>query len=67
VSSPRDPRRSLILGTLIAAVVLVLLALFVLVGIVIVFMPRRAGRDAVGPTALGPHVVAIHLLPVPPS
>ena len=61
-SSPptRDPRRSLIIGSVIAAVVLALLALIVLVGLVIVFVPRRSGRDALGPAPAGPPHVAIH-------
>ena len=58
----RDPRRSLIVGSVIAAVVLALLALVVLVGVVIVFVPRRAGRDS-----LGPPPVAIHRLTVTAS
>jgi hypothetical protein len=73
VSSPRaagagrDPRRSLIVGTIIAAVVLALLALIVLVGIVLVFVPRRSGRDALGWSDPGPPPVAIHLPPVAAS
>jgi hypothetical protein len=58
----RDPRRSLITGTIIAGVVLAILALVVLIGIVIVFMPRRAGRDSLGPS---PSVSSAALLPVP--
>ena len=57
----RDPRRSLVTGTIIAAVVLAVLALIVLIGLVIVFMPRRVGRDSLGP---GPAATAapIHLI-----
>jgi hypothetical protein len=54
----RDPRRSLIIGTVIAAVVLGLLALFVLVGAVIVFLPRRADRGSLGPLKPG-HATAM--------
>jgi hypothetical protein len=43
---PRDPRRSLIIGTIIAAVVLAVLAALVIIGIIIVFAPRRADEDA---------------------
>jgi len=55
----RDPRRSLVTGAIIAGVVLAALALIVLIGIVIVFLPRRAGRDSLGPRP-GAHAPAIH-------
>jgi hypothetical protein len=42
----RDPRRSLIIGTVIAGVVLALLLLVVLVGVYIVFSPRSSDRDS---------------------
>ncbi len=59
----RDPRRSLIIGSAIAAAVLLALAIVVLVGVVIVFTPRRTGRDSLGPTlAVAP---AIHPVPRP--
>jgi hypothetical protein len=54
----RDPRRSLIIGSAIAAVVLAVLALIVLIGLFIVFYPRQAGRDSLGPAA--PPAAAIH-------
>ena len=65
-SAGRDPRRSLITGTVIAAVVLAVLAMIVLVGIVIVFLPRRSGRDSLGPPAGFPPA-AIHLVAAPTS
>jgi hypothetical protein len=61
VSGARDPRRSLLIGSAIAAVVLVAMALVVLVGVVIVFRPRRSGRDSLGPPAGSPPA-AIHLV-----
>ncbi len=44
----RDPRRSLIIGTVIAGVVLALLLLVVMVGVYIVFSPRSSDRDSLG-------------------
>ena len=36
----RDPRRSLLIGSIVAAVVLVLLASMVAIGVYLVFSPR---------------------------
>ena len=58
-SPARDPRRSLIAGTIIAGVVLAILTLIVAIGIFIVFYPRRGGRDSLGPLRPRP---AIHLI-----
>jgi hypothetical protein len=63
-SPARDPRRSLITGTIIAGVVLAVLALIVLIGTFIVFYPRRGGRDSMGPLRPAP---AIHLIDAPTS
>ncbi len=68
-SSDRDPRRSLIIGSVIAAVVLALVVLFVLIGVYLVFEPRSSDRE----TWRGPRTVAaaaaapIHLVPTADS
>jgi hypothetical protein len=49
MASPRDPRRSLIIGSVIAAIVLLALAAVVVVGLLLVFVPRRSARDSLGP------------------
>jgi hypothetical protein len=51
----RDPRRSLLIGACIAGVVLAVLAALVIIGIVIVFAPRRGDQDALA-AARGIHL-----------
>ncbi len=66
-SSPRDPRRSLIIGSVIAGVILLGLAVMVMVGVYLVFEPRRGDRDSAGRP---PTVVAfapIHRMATPSS
>ncbi len=45
----RDPRRSLLIGSAIAGVILLCLATLLLIAVALVFGPRRAGRDSLGP------------------
>ena len=65
-SRVRDPRRSLVIGAVIAGVALAALALVVLIGVVIVFTPRRGGRDSLGPPP-AVHAPPIHLVGRPTS
>jgi hypothetical protein len=44
--SRRDPRRSLIIGSVIAALVLGLAAVMVLIGVYLVFAPRSTDRES---------------------
>jgi hypothetical protein len=55
-ASSRDPRRSLIIGSLIAGVVLAALVMMVLIGVYIAFAPRSSNRDSWGSP---PSVVAL--------
>jgi hypothetical protein len=68
VSSPsapagRDPRRSLLIGSAIAGVILLCLFTLLLIAVALVFGPRRAGRDSLGP-APAIATAAIHPVPV---
>ena len=45
---PRDPRRSLIIGAVIAGVVLLVMFLLVVVGLIMVYLPRRSDPEAAG-------------------
>ncbi len=63
----RDPRRSLIIGSLIAAVILAALVVVALIGVYIAFAPRSSNRDTWGSP---PSVVAlapIHRVSTPNS
>jgi hypothetical protein len=48
VEARRDPRRSLIIGSVIAAVILAVMALVVLVGAYLVFEPRSTDPQSSG-------------------
>jgi hypothetical protein len=59
----RDPRRSLLIGSAIAGVILLCLATLLLIAVALVFGPRRAGRDSLGPSPAAA-AAAIHPVPV---
>jgi hypothetical protein len=54
----RDPRRSLILGTIIAAVVLLIVLVIVVAGLLKVFLPRSSDPEGLRP--IPPASLAIH-------
>ncbi len=56
-SQDRDPRRSLILGAVIAAVVLLIVLVVVVAGLLKVFLPRSSD-----PEGMRPPTPAIHLV-----
>jgi hypothetical protein len=47
-ASPRDPRRSLILGSVIAGVVLLVVVVLIVFGLLTVFLPRSADPEDLG-------------------
>ena len=60
VEGGRDPRRSLIIGSVIAAVILAVMALVVLVGAYLVFEPRSTDPQSSG------RAVVVASVPRPP-
>ena len=58
--SGRDPYRSLVVGTVIAGVVLAVLAVIVLIGLYIAFAPRSEDRSSLGPLRVVATAPAIH-------
>jgi hypothetical protein len=53
----RDPRRSLILGTIIAAVVLLIVLVVIVAALLKVFLPRSSDPEGVGPPMPAIHLV----------
>ena len=58
--APRDPVRSLVVGSIIAAAVLVLIAVLLAVVVYGAFSPRQDGRSSAGTRFRAPSSVPLH-------